>query len=268
LITLTGRPHSRLARAATVSLQVSVKREACRYNLTPTTSTTAMLAVGDALAGRPMQGWWAEATSTLPRAAMALSDRLCIGLSGIDLDVRAKVARELGWNPVEELLEEIWGVDEELEVVARAVEAVAARVDVPLSVTTSGSAVARAAFGAGARQALEISGLWKSFGDLRVLRGIDMTVFHDKLFKALRPGGIYLIVEKPGVLILDGLHLAQIEQAGAPDLQSDPPRHGPDPPGCPPASGSASTRRSSGELSWARRRWVRCRAFSRRPAGG
>lgn len=50
LIALTGRPHSRLARAATVPLVISVKREACRYNLTPTTSTTAMLAVGDALA--------------------------------------------------------------------------------------------------------------------------------------------------------------------------------------------------------------------------
>jgi arabinose-5-phosphate isomerase len=50
LIALTGRAHSRLARFATVSLVVSIKREACRYNLTPTTSTTAMLAVGDALA--------------------------------------------------------------------------------------------------------------------------------------------------------------------------------------------------------------------------
>jgi arabinose-5-phosphate isomerase len=50
LISLTGRRHSKLARAATVSLVVSVKREACRYNLTPTTSTTAMLAIGDALA--------------------------------------------------------------------------------------------------------------------------------------------------------------------------------------------------------------------------
>ena len=50
LIALTGRPHSRLARASTVALRVSVQREACRYNLTPTTSTTAMLAVGDALA--------------------------------------------------------------------------------------------------------------------------------------------------------------------------------------------------------------------------
>jgi arabinose-5-phosphate isomerase len=50
LIALSGRAHSKLARAATVSLVVSVRREACRYNLTPTTSTTAMLAVGDALA--------------------------------------------------------------------------------------------------------------------------------------------------------------------------------------------------------------------------
>jgi arabinose-5-phosphate isomerase len=50
LIAMTGRRQSRLARAATVTLLVSVKREACRYNLTPTTSTTAMLAVGDALA--------------------------------------------------------------------------------------------------------------------------------------------------------------------------------------------------------------------------
>lgn len=50
LLAITGRRHSRLARAATVSIMVSIKREACHYNLTPTTSTTAMLAVGDALA--------------------------------------------------------------------------------------------------------------------------------------------------------------------------------------------------------------------------
>ena len=50
LIALTGRANSRLARAATVCLLVYVKREACHYNVTPTTSTTAMLAVGDALA--------------------------------------------------------------------------------------------------------------------------------------------------------------------------------------------------------------------------
>jgi arabinose-5-phosphate isomerase len=55
LIGLTGRPHSRLARASTVCLGVTVTREACRYNVTPTTSTTAMLAVGDALAMAVME---------------------------------------------------------------------------------------------------------------------------------------------------------------------------------------------------------------------
>lgn len=50
LLALTGRPHSRLGRAATLTLKVTVNREACPYNVTPTTSTTAMLAMGDALA--------------------------------------------------------------------------------------------------------------------------------------------------------------------------------------------------------------------------
>jgi arabinose-5-phosphate isomerase len=50
LITLTGRPESTLARAATVTLDVSVPEEACPLNLAPTASTTAMLAMGDALA--------------------------------------------------------------------------------------------------------------------------------------------------------------------------------------------------------------------------
>src|SRR5438876_668421 len=50
LIAMTGKRHSRLARVSTVALVVAVEREACKYNLTPTTSTTAMLAIGDALA--------------------------------------------------------------------------------------------------------------------------------------------------------------------------------------------------------------------------
>jgi len=55
LIALTGRAQSRLAKAAAVTLAVYVKREACPYNLTPTTSTTAMLAMGDALAMAVME---------------------------------------------------------------------------------------------------------------------------------------------------------------------------------------------------------------------
>ncbi len=50
LIALTGRPTSRLAREADVHLDVSVEREACPLGLAPTASTTAALAMGDALA--------------------------------------------------------------------------------------------------------------------------------------------------------------------------------------------------------------------------
>lgn len=50
LISLTGKPHSTLAKAATVNLDVSVAKEACPLGLAPTSSTTAALVMGDALA--------------------------------------------------------------------------------------------------------------------------------------------------------------------------------------------------------------------------
>lgn len=50
LIALTGKPQSSLGRAADVVLDVSVSQEACPLNLAPTASTTATLAMGDALA--------------------------------------------------------------------------------------------------------------------------------------------------------------------------------------------------------------------------
>ncbi|MDI6641660.1 MAG: KpsF/GutQ family sugar-phosphate isomerase [Elusimicrobiota bacterium] len=50
LIALTGRKKSFLAKFADCILDVSVKKEACQYDLVPTASTTAMLAVGDAIA--------------------------------------------------------------------------------------------------------------------------------------------------------------------------------------------------------------------------
>jgi len=50
LVVMTGRTDSTLAGAADVVLDVSVKEEACPYKLVPTASTTAMLAMGDALA--------------------------------------------------------------------------------------------------------------------------------------------------------------------------------------------------------------------------
>src|SRR5688572_1538877 len=50
LIAMTGRPDSSLAREADVHLDVSVPAEACPLDLAPTASTTAALAMGDALA--------------------------------------------------------------------------------------------------------------------------------------------------------------------------------------------------------------------------
>ncbi len=50
LIALTGNPSSRLATEADVHLDVSVEREACPLGLAPTSSTTATLVMGDALA--------------------------------------------------------------------------------------------------------------------------------------------------------------------------------------------------------------------------
>jgi len=50
LIAMTGKPQSTLGRAADVVLDVSVELEACPLNLAPTASTTATLAMGDALA--------------------------------------------------------------------------------------------------------------------------------------------------------------------------------------------------------------------------
>jgi len=50
LITLTGNAGSTLARASDVNLDVSVREEACTLGIVPTASTTATLAMGDAIA--------------------------------------------------------------------------------------------------------------------------------------------------------------------------------------------------------------------------
>ena len=50
LIAMTGNPNSTLAQTATINLDVSVAKEACPLGLAPTSSTTAALVMGDALA--------------------------------------------------------------------------------------------------------------------------------------------------------------------------------------------------------------------------
>ena len=55
IIGMTGNPNSLLAKYSTCHLYVGVKKEACPLNLAPTSSTTAVLAMGDALAIALMQ---------------------------------------------------------------------------------------------------------------------------------------------------------------------------------------------------------------------
>jgi arabinose-5-phosphate isomerase len=50
LIAMTGNPASTISKAADVNLDISVKEEACTLGIVPTASTTATLAMGDALA--------------------------------------------------------------------------------------------------------------------------------------------------------------------------------------------------------------------------
>ena len=55
IIGMSGNPKSLLAKYSTCHINVSVKKEACPLNLAPTSSTTATLAMGDALAIALMQ---------------------------------------------------------------------------------------------------------------------------------------------------------------------------------------------------------------------
>jgi arabinose-5-phosphate isomerase len=78
LIAITGNPDSALAREANVHLDAGVAQEACPHNLAPTASTTAALALGDALAVALLdaQGFSAEdfarshPRGALPRQAL------------------------------------------------------------------------------------------------------------------------------------------------------------------------------------------------------
>ncbi len=55
IIAMTGNPRSTVAKRSDVVLNVKVPKEACPFNLAPTSSTTAMLVMGDALAMTVLQ---------------------------------------------------------------------------------------------------------------------------------------------------------------------------------------------------------------------
>ena len=84
LITMTGKPKSTLARAADVHLNVGVAEEACPLNLAPTASTTATLAMGDALAVALLKnrGFTAE-DFALSHPSGSLGKRLLLRVSDV-----------------------------------------------------------------------------------------------------------------------------------------------------------------------------------------
>lgn len=86
LLSITGNPQSTMAKAADVHLDISVAEEACPLNLAPTASTTATLAMGDALAVAllKMRGFTAEdfarshpSGSLGKRLLLRVSDVMC-----------------------------------------------------------------------------------------------------------------------------------------------------------------------------------------------
>ena len=84
LIALTGKPKSTIARAADINLDVSVSKGACPLGLAPTSSTTASLAMGDALAVAILQArGFTEEDFALSHPGGNLGRRLLLRVSDI-----------------------------------------------------------------------------------------------------------------------------------------------------------------------------------------
>jgi len=84
LVALTGNPHSTLARVADINLDVSVAEEACPLGLAPTSSTTASLAMGDALAVAVLQArGFTEEDFAMSHPGGSLGRRLLLRVSDI-----------------------------------------------------------------------------------------------------------------------------------------------------------------------------------------
>jgi arabinose-5-phosphate isomerase len=84
LISLTGNPHSTLAQASNIHINIAVAQEACPLGLAPTTSTTATLAMGDALAISLLQArGFTEEDFARSHPAGALGRKLLLKISDI-----------------------------------------------------------------------------------------------------------------------------------------------------------------------------------------
>jgi len=84
LISMTGKPHSSLAKNADIHIDVSVSEEACPLGLAPTASTTATLVMGDALAVTLLQirGFTKE-DFAMSHPAGSLGKKLLLGIEDV-----------------------------------------------------------------------------------------------------------------------------------------------------------------------------------------
>ncbi len=84
IIAITGRAQSTLAKNANIHLDIAVKREACPMGLAPTASTTAALALGDALAVVLLQAkQFTPEDFALSHPAGALGKKLLVHVSDL-----------------------------------------------------------------------------------------------------------------------------------------------------------------------------------------
>ncbi|MDP8984950.1 MAG: KpsF/GutQ family sugar-phosphate isomerase [Pseudomonadota bacterium] len=107
LIAFTGNPSSALARIATVHLDIGVPAEACPLNLAPTASTTAALAVGDALAVALLKArGFTEQDFARSHPAGSLGRRLLLHVRDV-MRVGAEVPKVHAHTPLAEGLMEV-----------------------------------------------------------------------------------------------------------------------------------------------------------------
>ena len=107
LIAFTGNAVSALARIATVHLDIGVPAEACPLNLAPTASTTAALAVGDALAVTLLKArGFTEEDFARSHPAGSLGRRLLLHVRDV-MRVGADVPKVPGHMPLAEGLMEV-----------------------------------------------------------------------------------------------------------------------------------------------------------------
>ncbi|MDN3555601.1 KpsF/GutQ family sugar-phosphate isomerase [Halomonas maura] len=107
LISMTGRPGSTLARHADAHLDAGVEREACPLDLAPTSSTTASLALGDALAVALLEcrGFTAE-DFALSHPGGSLGKRLLLRVSDL-MHQGSRLPRVALGSPLRDALLEI-----------------------------------------------------------------------------------------------------------------------------------------------------------------